>query len=305
MQNKEYRQATSGVAPTLEYLERHREVSDVLLTGGDPMVMSTKRLAEYLLPLTEPRFDHVQTVRIGTKALSFWPQRFLDDADADDLMRLFEAIVASGKHLAVMAHYDHWRELEPEPARAAVRRVRSTGAVIRSQAPLLGRINDDPDVWARLWRTQVGLGIVPYYMFMERDTGARRYFEVPAARALDIYQGAIRQVSGLGRTARGPVMSTGPGKVFVQGVTEIGGERVFVLNFLQARKPEWVGRSFFARFDPAATWLSNFRPFGEERFFFEAEYEAMRTKARPPGSNGRASHETNGSEPGVVSAYRS
>ena len=118
--------------------------------------------------------------------------------------------------------------------------------------------------------------IVPYYMFVERDTGARRYFEVPLARAWEIYRDAMRRVSGLGRTARGPSMSAGPGKVEVQGVSEIRGEKVFVLRFIQGRNPEWVQQPFFARFDPHATWLDQLQPaFGDSRFFFEDEYAAM------------------------------
>jgi hypothetical protein len=126
--------------------------------------------------------------------------------------------------------------------------------------------------------------MVPYYMFVERDTGARRYFEVPLARAWQVYRDAMQRVSGLARTARGPSMSAAPGKVEVQGVTEVGGERVFVLRFIQGRNPNWVQRPFFARFDPEATWLDQLRPaFGEERFFFEQEFAAMGTAASGDG----------------------
>jgi L-lysine 2,3-aminomutase len=155
-----------------------------------------------------------------------------------------------------------------------VARVRAAGAEIRSQSPLLARINDDPEVWSRLWRAQVRLGIIPYYMFVERDTGAHRYFKVPLVRAWEIYRKAIRQVSGLGRTARGPSMSAGPGKIEIQGVSRVDGEKVIVLRFLQGRNPDWVNRPFFARYDKDATWLDQLRPaFGESRFFFQDEFE--------------------------------
>ncbi|MFN2339281.1 MAG: KamA family radical SAM protein, partial [Gammaproteobacteria bacterium] len=242
-----------------------------------PMVMKTKHLQAYLEPLLKPELEHVQTIRIGTKSMTFWPQRYVTDQDADELLRLFEKLVANGKHVALMAHFNHWREMETPVVREALRRVRDTGVVIRTQAPLIRHINDDPDVWSRMWRTQVSLGLVPYYMFVERDTGAKRYFEVPLARAHEVYQGAMQQVSGLGRTARGPSMSAGPGKVEIQGITEIQGEKVFVLRFIQARNPDWVQRPFFARFDPEATWLDDLKPaFGEKEFFFEREYRAMR-----------------------------
>ena len=120
------------------------------------------------------------------------------------------------------------------------------------------------------------LGIVPYYMFVERDTGARAYFEVPLARAHEIYADAIRGVSGLARTARGPSMSAGPGKVEVQGVTEVPGEKVFALRFIQGRNPDWVARPFFAKYDEEATWLDQLKPaFGESEFFFEPEYRRL------------------------------
>ncbi len=289
---RELRFAETEEQRVLDYLAAHQEVTDVLFTGGDPMIMRTKLVRRHLEPLLHPRFDHIQTVRIGSKALSFWPQRFVSDPDADELLALLGSLVAAGKHVAFMAHVDHWRELETDVCQRAVSRLQDAGVVIRSQAPLLRHVNDDPDTWATNWRNQVRMGIVPYYMFVERDTGARAYFEVPLARAHEIYTQAIRRVSGLARTARGPSMSAGPGKVEVQGVTQIGGEKVFALRFLQARDPSWVGKPFFARYDAHATWLEQLRPaFGERRFFYEEAYEALcreRVEACSHPGNGSA-----------------
>ncbi len=259
------------------YLAQHPEVTDLLVTGGDPMVMNTRHLMAYLEPLLAPEYAHLSNIRIGTKALTYWPYRFTSDSDADELLQLFARLVRAGKHVALMAHHNHWRELEPEPTRRAIERIRDTGAVIRSQGPVLKHINDDAETWARLWGSLIQLGIVPYYMFVERDTGARHYFELPLVRCWEIFQEAIQQVSGLARTVRGPSMSAGPGKVEVQGVSEIQNEKVFVLRFLQGRNPDWVHRPFFAQFDEGATWLDQLKPaFGLHRFFFEDEYDAMR-----------------------------
>ena len=254
------------------YLKRHREVSDLLLTGGDPMVMKTHHLKQYIEPLLERSLRHVQTLRIGSKALTYWPHRFVTDDDADELLRLLERVVRAGKHVAIMAHFNHWREMESYITRRAIQRLRDTGAEIRCQGPLLNRINNDPGIWSRMWREQVRLGMIPYYMFVERDTGARRYFEVPLARALEVYQTAYQSVSGLARTARGPSMSTAPGKVQVQGVMEVNNEKVFLLNFLQGREHTWTQQPFFAKFDARATWLDDLKPaFGAQRFFFEEQ----------------------------------
>ncbi len=257
------------------YLRAHPEVTDVLVTGGDPMIMKTKALRAYLEPLLSAEIDSLQSIRIGTKSPAYWPYRFLTDDDADDCLRFFEEVVASGKHLAIMGHFSHPVELATEPAREALRRIRNTGAEVRMQAPLIRHVNDSVGAWTELWQDGVRLGLVPYYMFVERDTGAKKYFEVPLFRAHEIFQGAFQNLSGLGRTVRGPSMSAHPGKVRVLGTASVRGEKVFVLDFLQARNPEWVGRPFFARFDRKATWLDDLQPaLGEDRFFFELEKAA-------------------------------
>jgi KamA family protein len=270
----------------VDYLKEHPEVSSVLLTGGDPLVMKTAVLRRYIEPLLSPVLDHVQSIRIGTKATAYWPHRFVNDPDAGELLRLFDRIQASGRHLALMSHYTHPRELETPIAEEAVRRIKSTGAVVRCQAPVVRHVNDSADCWAELWRRQVRLGAVPYYMFVERDTGPKEYFKIPLVRAFEIFTRAYRKVSGLGRTARGPSMSATPGKVLVNGIVEIQGEKVLALQFLQARDPAWVGRPFFAAYDPRAAWLDDLRPaFGERQFFFEtAVHEMSESRAATPSA---------------------
>ena len=270
----ELKQAVPGPETMTSYLASHPEVTDVLLTGGDPLVMRTDLLASYLEPLLAAEREHVATIRIGTKALSFWPYRILAGPEADSLLRLLERLSAAGKHVALMLHLSHPAELETDAARTALARLRSTGAVLRAQAPVVRHVNDDPHTWARLWQNEVRLGVVPYYMFVERDTGARRYYGLPLARAVEIYRAAVHQVSGLGRTARGPVMSATPGKVAVDGVVELDRGPAFALRMLQARRPGLVGRPFFAAYDPHAQWWDELRPYGSgDREFFGAGVE--------------------------------
>lgn len=276
--------------PWVSYLRNHPRVTSVLITGGDPAIMRTKVLRRYIEPLLDPALEHIASIRIGTKAPAYWPYRFVSDPDADDLLRLFGEVRAAGKHLALMAHYTHPRELETPVAAEAVRRIRASGAAVRTQAPLIRHVNDSADAWAEMWRRQVRLGAVPYYMFVERDTGPRDYFEVPLARALTIFNDAYRQVSGLGRTVRGPSMSATPGKVLIDGVANISGQKVFVLKFLQARDPRWVGRPFFAKFDERAAWLDQLEPAWGDHFFFEvglAELDVDGRCARHPARAGR------------------
>ena len=261
--------ATDQAKTFVKYLREHKEITDVLITGGDPMIMNSKALALYIEPLLEEGMEHIQNIRIGSKSLSYWPSKFVNDADAENILGLFSKVVDSGKHLAFMAHLNHWREITTETAHVAIKNIRATGAQIRTQSPIIKHINDDADVWARMWKEQVRLGLIPYYMFVERDTGPQHYFGLSLERALTIYQDAIRQVSGLARTVRGPSMSAHPGKVCIEGITEINGEKAFMLNMLQARNPEIVKAPFFAKYNPDAEWLGDLEPAFAEKFPFD------------------------------------
>jgi KamA family protein len=259
----ELRFAQKEASSLFDYLAEHTEVSDILMTGGDPMVMKTKSLRQYLEPLLDPNFlPHVKNLRIGTRSLSFWPQRFTTDDDADELIDLLRRVREDGKrHIAIMAHLSHHRELSTDKFRDAVNRLQKEAyATIRSQSPIMRGINDDSAVWAEKWRKEVSMGIVPYYMFMARDTGAQKYFDVPLVKAQRLYSDAIRNCSGLIRTARGPSMSCTPGKVEVTGVEDILGHKAFVLRFLQCRDENWVGRVFFAKYNERAVWFDDLEP---------------------------------------------
>jgi KamA family protein len=257
----------------VRYLKRHREVTDVIFTGGDPMIMKTRVFNSYLSPLLGSGLDHLTTIRIGTKALGYWPQRFTIDADADALLESFGQVIRAGRSLAVMAHFNHPVELSTPMVREAIRRIRSTGANVYMQGPVIRHVNAKASVWADLWREGINLGCIPYYMFVERDTGARRYFEVPLAEVWEIFQGAYQRLSGLGRTVRGPSMSAFPGKVHLLGTAVIEGEKAFMLEYLQCREPSLVRTPFFARFSRGATWFDQLEPLRDcdRKFFLDPE----------------------------------
>jgi KamA family protein len=258
----------------IEYIKRKPEITDVLFTGGDPMIMSAKMLGTYIKPLINAGLPNLKTIRIGSKSLSFWPYKFTQGTEADDILKLFESIVNKGIHLAFMAHFSHPVELSTPVVQQAIQRIRSTGAIIRTQSPILRHINDAPDIWADMWKKQVALGCIPYYMFIARDTGAQEYFAVPLVRSWEIFREAYQNVSGICRTVRGPSMSCTPGKIQILGVSEIpglnGNEKVITLRFIQGRNPDWAAKPFFAEYNDAACWITDLKPaFGEKKFFFE------------------------------------
>ncbi|MCH8568799.1 MAG: hypothetical protein LAT67_11065 [Balneolales bacterium] len=258
------------------YLKEHPEVTDVLFTGGDPLIMKPKLLRSYIQPLLDADLPNLKTIRIGSKSLSYWPYKFTTDKDARETLDLFQDVVNSGIHLAIMGHFSHAVELSTKAVKQAIRNIRETGCEIRTQSPILAGINDTAEAWREMWQAQINQGLIPYYMFVVRDTGARHYFDIPLEKAHEIYSEAYRKLSGLGRTVRGPSMSCKPGKVHVIGITEIAGEKYFVLNMIQGRNPEWANRPFFAKYDPHAVWIDDLKPaFGEKKFFYEDELKSM------------------------------
>ncbi len=259
-----------------KYLKSHTEITDVLMTGGDPATMKVDVWKRTIEPLLTPEFAHIRTIRIGTKALTYHPYRFLTDPDADELISLFKRVKQAGKHIAIMAHFSHYNEISDITKEAARRLIEEGGCVIRTQAPIMKHINDKPEIWAKNWQIQIANGMIPYYMFVARDTGPQHYFEVPLAKTLWLYQEARKMGSGLSHTVRGPSMSSGPGKITILGKENVAGEDVFVLKFLQGRNPHWCDRVFFAKYDEKASWIHELVPaFGKKEFFFEEEFKCI------------------------------
>ena len=268
----DYKMALKQAEVSAEYLKRHPEITDVLFSGGDPMVMNASRLEIYIDALLNSDFSNLRTIRIGTKSLSFWPYRYLTDKDSEKILELFRKVTDSGIHLSIMAHINHYREMSTGAFREAVKRIRQTGAVIRSQSPVLNHVNSSAAIWEKMWVDQVNLGIIPYYMFVPRNTGSHRFFSIPLVKAYDIYRKAFSHVSGLARTVRGPSMSALHGKIKIDGIPEINGKKYISLSFIQGRSPDWVKKPFFSEYDEKACWINELKPaFGDKTFFFERD----------------------------------
>ena len=254
----------------IEYIKKHPKVSDVLFTGGDPMTMGADRLRAYIEPFLE--LEQIRNIRIGTKSLAYWPYKYVNGEDSENVLQLFRDIKSKGKQVAFMAHFNHPVELSTPIVKQAVENILETGVQIRTQSPIMKHLNDSCTTWRNMWTKQVELGMIPYYMFIARDTGAQEFFSVPLVKAWNVFKNAYRQVSGLARTVKGPIMSSHPGKIAILGPTNINGEKKLALSFMQGRNPDWIMEPFFAEYDEEAAWLDDLKPaFGKKNFFFETE----------------------------------
>lgn len=247
----------------VEYVRKNENIHEILFTGGDPMIMSPRTIAKYIDKIFEADLKNLDTIRFGTKSLSYWPFTYLPqyNEEAQEMLDLFKRIVDNGIHLSIMAHFNHYNEMGNAAVKEAIENIRATGAEIRTQAPLLKNINDSAEVWSRMWDEQVKLGMVPYYMFIERETGPYEYFQVPLAKVYEIYQEAIRSTASFAKTVTAPVMSASQGKVQVMGIIndEHGQGKYFILQYIRNRDYRKTFKPFLTHFDPKATWVDQLK----------------------------------------------
>lgn len=236
-------EVTRDVSAGVEYIRSHPEITDVLLTGGDPLLMSTRRLEEIFSALYE--IEHVRVIRLGSKIPAFDPARLL----TDKFLELMDKYADAGKKIYLMAHFDHPRELT-ELARKAVSEMLKRGVAAVNQCPLIKGVNDSVEVLAELYEELAQMGCRQYYLFQGRPTEGNLPFELPITAGWALHQAAVKRVSGLGRTAR-MSMSHETGKIEIVGVDH----NHIYLRYHQARDPEQQGQFMVAERDDKAYWF--------------------------------------------------
>lgn len=242
-------EVTNDVSEGLAYIAGNPEITNVLLTGGDPLLMSTRRIVEILSALRE--IPHVEIIRIGSKMPAFDPWRLTDDPELQEAMRRFST---PRKRIYLMAHFDHPRELT-DAAIAGIDCFVRNGVICLNQCPLIRGINDDPKVLTELYRRLSHIGCPPYYLFQGRPTAGNEPYELPLVRSWEIFTEALRHGSGLARRARF-VMSHETGKIEVLAVDE----RHIFLRYHRAKNPADRGRFMVYKRDDDAGWLDDLEP---------------------------------------------
>ena len=237
-------EVTNDVSEGLRYIADHPEVTNVLLTGGDPLLMSTRRLVEIFAALRA--IPHVRIIRLGSKMPAFDPYRVLNDPD---LQAAFRTYSTPQQRIYLMAHFDHPRELTDVAIRGLDACLRN-GVISVNQCPLIRGVNDDPFVLAEMYATLSYIGCTPYYLFQGRPTAGNEPYEIPIVEGWTIFQQALRAGSGLARRAR-YCMSHETGKVEIMGIDD---EHMY-LRYHQAKFEDDVGRFLVCRRDDSAYWL--------------------------------------------------
>ncbi|MBT3168421.1 MAG: hypothetical protein HN952_02590 [Candidatus Cloacimonetes bacterium] len=263
------------------YLALHKEITDVLITGGDASKMSFERLEQYVLPLIEnPNLMHIRTLRLGTRALTFSPEMILSN-DYNNMLDLFKKLNNNGIQVVWMAHISTPKELLNISTIAAVRRLRAAGVVIKSQSPIMNHIslftdeNGKIDVersaqnWIDLGNILAILSIGFHSMYCARPTGEHHYFTVPLADINRVFNKVYRSLPSINRPSRYITMTSSAGKVSLLGTVEVNGKTAFALKFNEARNMEWLDKVFLTKYDEKENTIANLKPFDTDKHFYE------------------------------------
>jgi len=242
-------EVTNDVSEGIRYIASNPNVTNVLLTGGDPLLMSTRRLTEIIEALRA--IDHVRIIRIGSKMPAFDPWRLTNDAA---LQTLFLKYSTPRKRIYLMAHFDHPRELTDE-AIDGIDRFIKCGVICVNQCPLIKGINDDPEILSEMYRLLSWIGCPPYYLFQGRPTAGNEPYEVPIVRGWEIFREALRRGSGLARRAR-YVMSHETGKLEILGVDA----KFIYLRYHRAKDENNRGKFMVYQRNDDAYWLDQLEP---------------------------------------------
>ncbi len=251
-------EVTKDISAGLEYIREHQEITNVLLTGGDPMIMSTSKLEPIIKQIRE--IDHVKIIRIGTKIPAFNPHKIVNDLSLHEMIKNYST---DEKKIYIMAHFNHPRELT-EIAVKGLNMLMQSGAILVNQTPLIKGVNDDPDVLAELFNRLSFIGVPPYYVFLCRPTLGNEPFALPVEEGYKVFEEARKKCSGLAKRAR-LVMSHETGKVEMMGM--LGGQVFFKYN--RSADVDNDGKFLVCESNPDAYWFDDYE---EAQRSFPSDY---------------------------------
>ncbi len=229
----------------MQYIEKHKEINNVLISGGDPFVLPTDVIKEFLEKLST--LPHLDFVRFGTKVPVTFPDRILED---EELVTLLGDNALKNKKVYVVTHFNHTKEIT-QKATDAVDSLNCSGVIVNNQTVLLKGVNDNHETLAELQNKLVGIGVNPYYVFQCRPvTRVKNAFQVPLRRGYEIVENAKKRLNGHSKRFK-YIMSHQTGKIEIVGVMN---DSIY-LKYHQAKDPANIGKFFERKINETAGWL--------------------------------------------------
>ena len=230
----------------VKYIQEHKEITNVLLSGGDPFTLPTQKIINILQRLAE--IKHLKFIRIGTRVPVFDPARISNNKT---LLEFFKNYSREVKQLFIITQFDHPREITIE-SRAAINALLDANLVIRNQTVLLKGVNDIPEVMADLQRTLNSVGVIPYYVFQCRPVKkVKHIFQVPLIKASAIMDETRKLLDGPSKSFRF-IMSHRTGKIEILGQVE----DTMYFQYHQAKDKKHAGKLFAKKLSDDDSWLN-------------------------------------------------
>ncbi|HOI33027.1 MAG: hypothetical protein PHG67_11025 [Bacteroidales bacterium] len=271
----------------IEYLKKHKEVTDVLITGGDAGYITYNRLEAYTLPIIEdPELMHIKTLRMGTRVLTYQPEMILS-SNYDKYLKLFRKLNDNGLQVLLMSHFSTPREVLNPSTIAAIRRLKNHGVAIKSQSPVMhhislfsdenGKIDIDKSAqnWIDLGNVLATLSVGFHSMYCARPTGEHHYFTVPLTIINQVFSKVYRSLPSIARPSRYITMTSSAGKISMLGEVMVNGEKAFALKFNESRNMEWMDKVFLAKYDEHENTIANLKPLYGDKHFYEDELDKI------------------------------
>ena len=231
----------------VEYIAKHEEINNVLISGGDPLVLKTEILERFLEALV--KIDHISFIRFGSRVPVTLPARL----DGPKILALFKKYSKSDKRLYVVTHFNHPREITPQSTRAVSNLIK-TGVLLSNQTVLLRGVNDNPETLSTLMNRLVSIGVTPYYVFQCRPVKrVKHHFQVPMCEGVRIVEKAKETCNGHSKRFK-YIMAHVTGKIEILGIMN---DEIY-FKYHEAKDRENLGVMFKRRVDEKAGWLDDF-----------------------------------------------
>ena len=229
----------------VKYIEKHEEINNVLITGGDPFVLGTDVIAEFLDKLST--ISHLDFIRFGSRVPVTFPERILED---EELLDLLKTNTEQSKRVYVVTQFNNPREIT-EKAADAVDALMRSDVIVNNQTVLLHGVNDNPEILAELQNKLVGIGVNPYYVFQCRPVKrVKSHFQVPLYKGYEIVEEAKKKLNGHSKRFK-YIMSHQTGKIEIVGVMD---EYIY-FKYHQAKDYDNIGKFFKRKLNKTAGWL--------------------------------------------------
>ncbi len=275
------------VVQVQNYWKQHKEITDILMTGGDAGYMPTYRFKAYLRPIMDdPELGHIRTIRIASRALTYEPGVVVSE-QWNETIELLKEVIDHGIQVIWVAHFSTPKELMNIHTLAAIRRLRANGIRIRSQSPVMNHISLHMDEsgsvdvdktaanWIDMGNIFMMLGITFHSMYCARPTGEHDYFTSPLADMDKVFSKVYKTLPSVGRPTRFITMTSSGGKTSLLGTTMVNGEKAFVLKFNESRNMDWMDTVFLAKYDEKENTIEKLLPFEGEKHFYEDDLKRV------------------------------